>query len=122
MLKFGAQIMLVQAINVTREVGFVTALTAVGGSAAAGFYAMAKRLFSFPIALTGSGLAGLLPGALAQRGPTPGARRTRRYSTRRSSPACRWRWSPARSQPLIGVVLGDTWMPTSDIVLAGSLG
>lgn len=25
-------------------------------------------------------------------------------------------------QPLIQVVLGDTWMPTSDVVLAGSLG
>ena len=25
-------------------------------------------------------------------------------------------------QPLIEVVLGDTWMPTSDVVLAGSLG
>jgi O-antigen/teichoic acid export membrane protein len=121
MLKFGAQVTLVQGINVVQEVGFVTALTAIGGSAAAGFYAMAKRLFSFPIALTGA----------VSRVSFPALSRSRGMRASRAASAALYTTIIAglplalvagAVQPLIQVVLGDTWMPTSDVVLAGSLG
>lgn len=121
MLKFGVQITLVQGINITREVGFVTALTVVGGSATAGFYAMAKRLFSFPIALTGA----------VARVSFPALSRSRGLRAERAAGATLYTAIVAglplalvagAVQPLIQVVLGDTWMPASDIVLAGSLG
>lgn len=121
MIKFGAQVTLVQGINVVQEVGFVTALTAVGGSAAAGFYAMAKRLFSFPIALTGA----------VARVSFPALSRSSNLRASRAANAALYTTIIAglplalvagAVQPLIGVVLGDTWMPTSDVVLAGSLG
>jgi O-antigen/teichoic acid export membrane protein len=121
MLKFGTQIMLVQGINITREVGFVTALTVVGGSATAGFYAMAKRLFSFPIALTGA----------VSRVSFPALSRSRGQRAERAASAALYTaivvglplaLVAGAVEPLIGVVLGNTWMPTSDIVLAGSLG
>ncbi|HEY6550631.1 MAG TPA: oligosaccharide flippase family protein, partial [Solirubrobacterales bacterium] len=121
LLKFGAKVTLVQGINVIQEVGFVTALTAVGGSATAGFYAMAKRLFSFPIALTGA----------VSRVSFPALSRSRGQRESRAASAALYTTIIAglplalvagAVQPLIGVVLGDTWMPTSDVVLAGSLG
>lgn len=121
MLKFGVQVTLVQGINVLREVGFVTALTAVGGSAAAGFYAMAKRLFSFPIALTGA----------VSRVSFPALSRSRGLRSERAASAALYSaivvglplaLVAGAVEPLIQVVLGDTWMPASDVVLAGSLG
>jgi O-antigen/teichoic acid export membrane protein len=121
MLKFGAQITLVQAINVMQEVGFVAALTAVGGSAAAGFYAMAKRLFSFPIALTGAVARVSFPALSRSEGFRPSrAARAALYTT--IVAGLPLALVAGAVQPLIGVVLGDTWMPTSDVVLAGSLG
>jgi lipopolysaccharide exporter len=121
MIRFGARVTLVYSINIGREVGFVVVLTAVGGSAAAGFYAMAKRLFSFPIALTG---------AIA-RVSFPALSRSSGQRASRAAGAALYATIVAglplalvagAVQPLIGVVLGDTWMPTSDVVLAGSLG
>jgi len=121
MLKFGAQITLVQAINVMQEVGFVAALTAVGGSASAGFYAMAKRLFSFPIALTGAVARVSFPALSRSQGLRPSrAARAALYTT--IVAGLPLALVAGAVQPLIGVVLGDTWMPTSDVVLAGSLG
>lgn len=121
MLRFGAQITLVQAINVMQEVGFVTALTAVGGSASAGFYAMAKRLFSFPIALTGAVSRVSFPALSRSHGLRPGrAAKAALYTT--IIAGLPLALVAGAVQPLIGVVLGDTWMPTSDVVLAGSLG
>jgi O-antigen/teichoic acid export membrane protein len=120
-LRFGAQITLVQAINVVQEVGFVAALTAVGGSATAGFYAMAKRLFSFPIALTGAVSRVSFPALSRSQGRRPSrAARAALYAT--IVAGLPLALVAGAVQPLIGVVLGDTWMPTSDIVLAGSLG
>jgi lipopolysaccharide exporter len=121
MLKFGAQVTLVQGINVLRDVGFVAVLIGVGGSTTAGFYAMAKRLFSFPIALTGA----------VSRVSFPALSRSRGLRESRAASAALYTAIVAglplalvagAVQPLIGVVLGDTWMPTTDIVLAGSLG
>ncbi|HMC50451.1 MAG TPA: oligosaccharide flippase family protein [Solirubrobacterales bacterium] len=121
MLKFGAQITLVQAINVMQEVGFVAALTAVGGSASAGFYAMAKRLFSFPIALTGAVARVSFPALSRSQGLRPSrAARAALYTT--IVAGLPLALVAGAVQPLIGVVLGDAWMPTSDVVLAGSLG
>jgi lipopolysaccharide exporter len=121
MLRFGVQITAVQGMNVAREVGFVAVLTAVGGSASAGFYAMAKRLFSFPIALTGA----------VARVSFPALSRSRDQREARTASATLYTAIVAglplalvagAVQPLIQIVLGDTWMPTADIVLAGSLG
>jgi lipopolysaccharide exporter len=121
MRKFGAQVTLVQGINVAQEVGFVTALTAVGGSAAAGFYAMARRLFSFPIALTGAVSRVSFPALSRSHGPRAGhAASVALYTT--IVAGLPLALVAGAVQPLIGVVLGDTWMPTSDVVLAGSLG
>lgn len=121
MLNFGVQITLVQGINIGREVGFVTALTAVGGATTAGFYAMAKRLFSFPIALTGA----------VARVSFPALSRSQGMRAERAANAAVYTALVASLplalvagaiEPLIEVVLGSTWMPTSEIVLAGSLG
>lgn len=121
LLKFGSQITLVQGINVLQEVGFVTVLTAVGGSAAAGFYAMAKRLFSFPIALTGAVLRVSFP-ALSRSGGLRAGRAASAALYTAVIAGLPLALVAGAVQPLIHVVLGDDWMPTSDIVLAGSLG
>lgn len=120
-LKFGVKITLIQGMNVAQEVGFVAALTAVGGSTSAGFYAMARRLFSFPIALTGA----------VSRVSFPALSRSRGQRESRAASATLYTAIIAglplalvagAVQPFIAVVLGDQWLPTSDVVLAGSLG
>ena len=121
MLRFGVQVTIVQGINVIREVGFVAALTAIGGSATAGFYAMAKRLFSFPIALTGA----------VARVSFPALSRSTGMRAERAASAALYSAMIAglplalvagAVDPLIQVVLGDAWVPTADVVIAGSLG
>jgi lipopolysaccharide exporter len=121
LLKFGAQMTAVQGINVLREVGFVALLTAVGGSATAGFYAMAKRLFSFPIALTGAVSRVSFPALSRSRGMRAGRAASATVYTAIIA-ALPLALVAGGVQPLIHVVLGDEWMPTADVVLAGSLG
>jgi O-antigen/teichoic acid export membrane protein len=111
----------VQGINVLREVGFVALLTAVGGSATAGFYAMAKRLFSFPIALTGAVSRVSFP-ALSRSGGMRAGRAASATVYTAIVAALPLALVAGGVQPLIHVVLGDEWMPTADVVLAGSLG
>ena len=121
MFKFGARVTLVYGISIGREIGFVALLTAVGGSAATGFYAMAKRLFSFPIALTGAITRVSFP-ALSRSGGQRASRAAGAAIYATIVAGLPLALVAGAVQPLIGVVLGDTWMPTSDVVLAGSLG
>jgi O-antigen/teichoic acid export membrane protein len=121
MFKFGARVTLVYGINIGREIGFVVVLTAVGGSAVTGFYAMATRLFSFPIALAGAIARVSFPALSRSSGKREGrAASAAVYAT--IVAGLPLALVAGAVQPLIGVVLGDTWMPTSDVVLAGSLG
>lgn len=121
MLGFGVQVTAVQGINVAQEVGFVLVITATGGTAAAGFYTMAKRLFSFPIALTSAVSRVSFPALSRSSGPR-GSRAASAaiYST--IVAGLPLALVAGAVQPLIQILLGDTWIPTSDVILAGSLG
>jgi PST family polysaccharide transporter len=118
---FGLQVSLLQGVYLVRELGFVTLVAGIGGTSAAGFYAMGKRLFSFPIALTSA------VGRVAF--PTLSREPERRYE--RAAKAAGYTAIAAglplalvagSIQPLIDVVLGSEWQPTADVVLFGSLG
>jgi PST family polysaccharide transporter len=121
LIGFGAQVSVLQGVYLIRELGFVSLVAAVGGVGAAGFYAMAKRLFSFPIALTSA----------VARVSFPALSREPRLRHERAAKAAAYTAIAAglplalvagAIQPLIGVVLGDEWKPTADVVLYGSLG
>lgn len=121
LIRFGLQISLIQGVNLARELAFVGILTAAGGTAVAGFYAMAKRLFSFPIALTSAVFRVSFP-ALS-RDATLRPERAAKVSTYTAIAAgLPLALVAGAASPLIGVVLGDEWLPTTDIVLIGSLG
>ncbi len=118
---FGVRISLLQGVFLLRELGFVSILAAVGGAPLAGFYAMAKRLFSFPIALT-SAVARVSFPALS-REPQLRPQRTAQIAAFTAIAAgLPLALVAGAAQPLISVVLGDEWLPTTDIVLVGSLG
>ena len=81
---------------------------------------MAKRLFSFPIALTSA----------VARVSFPALSRDAELRPRRAAQIATYTAIAAglplalvagAAQPFIAVVLGDEWLPTSDIVLIGSL-
>ena len=79
-----------------RDLGFVTIVGAVGGAPVAGFYAMAKRLFSFPTALAAAVARVTFP-ALSKSDRERPQRRPVSSPRSPSSAACRSPWSPERS-------------------------
>ena len=118
---FGIRMSVLQGVYLIRELGFVGLLAAIGGAPVAGYYAMAKRLFSFPIALTSA----------VARVSFPTLTRDAELRPRRTAEIAAFTALAAglplalvagAAQPLIAVVLGDEWLPTTDIVLIGSLG
>lgn len=117
---YGLRVSVLQGVNLGRELGFVVIVAAVGGSAAAGFYGMAKRLFSFPIALTSAVFRVSFPALSrdAEKRPARAAKVTAYTAIAAGLPLA---LVAGAIQPLISVVLGDEWMPTADIVLVGSL-
>lgn len=121
LIGFGLQISLIQGVNLARELGFVSILAAVGGTPVAGFYAMAKRLFSFPIALTSAVFRVSFPTLSRDAELRPG--RAVRVATYTAIAAgLPLALVAGAASPLIGVMLGEEWLPTADIVLIGSLG
>lgn len=118
---FGVRVSILQGIYLLRELGFISIVAAVGGAPVAGFYAMAKRLFSFPIALTSAVFRVSYPALSRDAGlrPQRAARITTYTAIAAGLPLA---LVAGAAQPLIGVVLGPEWLPTADIVLVGSLG
>lgn len=117
---FGLRVGALQGVYLSRELGFVVIVAAVGGTAVAGFYGMAKRLFSFPIALTSAVFRVSFPALSrdAEQRPRRAAKVAVYTALAAGLPLA---LVAGAIQPLISVVLGDEWLPTSDIVLVGSL-
>ncbi len=121
LIGFGLRVTALQGVYLMRDLGFVAIVASVGGTAAAGFYAMAKRLFSFPVALSSA----------VARVAFPALSREPELRSRRAAGAVAYTAIAAglplalvagAIEPLIEVVLGDRWRPTVDVVLVGSLG
>ena len=118
---FGLQVSVLQGVYLVRELGFVGLIAAVGGTSSAGFYAMAKRLFSFPIALTSAVARVSFP--TLSREPELRPQRAAKVAAYTAIVAgLPLALVAGAIQPLIAVVLGDAWKPTADVVLLGSLG
>jgi PST family polysaccharide transporter len=118
---FGVRISAMQGTFLIRELGFVGLITAIAGAPVAGFYAMAKRLFSFPIAF--SSAVGRVAFPALSRDPDLRPHRAIKLTLYTATLAALPLALVAGTiQPLIAVVLGSEWAPTADIVLAGSLG
>jgi PST family polysaccharide transporter len=118
---FGLRVSLLQGVALTKELGFVTLIAAIGGTATAGFYGMAKRLFSFPIALTSAVGRVALP-ALSRDRERSAARAAQIIALTALVAGLPLALVAGAAQPLITVLLGSEWLPTTDIVLLGSLG
>lgn len=118
---FGARVTVLQGVYVVKDLGFVALVAAIGGTAVAGFYAMAKRLFSFPTALTFAVGRVSLPALSRSRDNRArnAARMTGLTATAAGLPLA---LVAGPAQPLISVLLGDEWLPATDIVLWGSIG
>lgn len=119
--RFGLRASVLRMAMLARELGFVTLLTAIGGTATAGFYAMATRLFAFPTALASAVQRVSFP-ALARsvEGRAPRAARTAILSAVAASLPLAL--IAGASQAIVTVLLGDRWLATVDIVLIGAAG
>ena len=87
----------------------------------AGFYGMAKRLFSFPTALAAAVAAGDAAQPSASRASERPERAARMLGQIALVCGLPLALVAGAIQPLIEVVLGPEWLPTADIVLYGSL-
>ena len=120
LIGFGSRVSALGVLYLGRDLGYVTVIGAVGGAPMAGFYGMAKRLFSFPTALAAAVARVMLP-TLSQSGEERPARTGRMLGQIALICGLPLALVAGAIQPFIGVVLGSEWMPTSEIVLYGSL-
>lgn len=120
LISFGVRVSVLQGIYLLRELGFVGIVAAVGGAPVAGYYAMAKRLFSFPIALS-SAVGRVAFPALSRDLELRPQRAARIAAYTAIIAGLPLALVAGAAQPFISVVLGDEWLPTTDIVLIGSL-
>jgi lipopolysaccharide exporter len=120
LIGFGSRVSMLGMLYLGRDLGFVTVIGALGGAPMAGFYAMAKRLFSFPTALAAAVSRVTLPALSQSSGqrPSRAARMPGQIALVCGLPLALVAGSV---RPLIQVLLGPAWLPTTDIVLFGSL-
>lgn len=116
---FGSRVSALGVLYLGRDLGYVALIGALGGASMAGFYAMAKRLFSFPTALAAAVARVMLP-ALSQSGEERPMRAARMLGQIALVCGLPLALVAGAVQPLIDVVLGPEWIPTSEIVLYGS--
>lgn len=120
LIGFGSRVSALGMLYLGRDLGYVTLIGAIGGAPMAGFYGMAKRLFSFPTALAAAVARVMLP-ALSQSGAERPARAARMLGQIALICGLPLALVAGAIQPFIDVVLGPEWLPTTDIVLYGSL-
>jgi O-antigen/teichoic acid export membrane protein len=118
---FGLRVSVLQGVFLLKELGFVVLIAAIGGTATAGFYARAKRLFSFPIALSSAVVRVSFPALSKDQEQSP------RRAARIAAMTALFAGLPlalvaGAAQPLVVVLLGANWLPTTDIVVWGSVG
>jgi lipopolysaccharide exporter len=120
LVDFGSRVSALGVLYLGRDLGFVAVIGAIGGAPAAGFYAMAKRLFSFPTALASAVSRVTFPALtkVSEERPQRAAQVVSQIGLVCGLPLA---LVAGAIQPLIVVVLGDEWLPTTDIVLIGSL-
>ena len=122
LIRFGLGLTALQTVNLSGALAFVSALTAVGGASLAGFYALAQRLFAFPIALTAALQRVSFP-ALSRGAETERARRAGRAAVVCSVVVgLPLALLVGAADPLIEVLFGDEWLPVADLVVLGSVG
>lgn len=120
LIGFGSRVSALGVLYLGRDLGYVTVIGAIGGAPMAGFYGMAKRLFSFPTALAAAVARVMLP-TLSQSGEERPARTGRMLGQIALICGLPLALVAGAIQPFIEVVLGSEWLPTSEIVLYGSL-
>lgn len=120
LIGFGSRVSVLGMLHLGRDLGYVTIIGAVGGAPMAGFYGIAKRLFSFPTALSAAVTRVMLP-TLSQSGEERLDRTARMVVQTTLICGLPLALVAGAVQPLISVVLGDQWLPTTDIVIYGSL-
>jgi PST family polysaccharide transporter len=120
LIGFGGKVSALGILYLGRDLGYVTLVSAIGGAPMAGFYGMSKRLFSFPTALAAAVARVMLP-TLSQSGGERLHRAARMLGQVALVCGLPLALVAGGIQPLIRIVLGPEWLPTSDIVLYGSL-
>jgi PST family polysaccharide transporter len=118
---FGTRVSVFSVLALGREFGFVTLVTALGGTALAGFYAMGIRLFSFPIALASAVQRVTFP-ALSRTPEERGPRAARGAVLAAMLAGLPLAIVAGSSHALVASLLGERWLPTVDIVLIAAAG
>lgn len=119
--RFGVRASALQIAALARGLGFVTLITAIADTATTGFYSMASRLFAFPTALASAVQRVTFPALSRSAADRPrlAARAASLSAVLASLPLALLAGS---SHTLVAVLLGARWLPTVDIILAGSPG
>lgn len=117
---FGGQVGAMGMFHLGKDLGFVSLIGGLSSTVMAGYFGMAKRLFSFPIALSGAVARVSLPTFSKDR--ATGAAKTGNMMGQLSL-VCGFSLVAVLAclDPIISIVLSDKWLPITDIVIYGSL-
>ena len=120
--RFGLQVTAIWPLNLVRELAFASSLVAIGGRPLAGYYSMSLRIFSIPAAIL-SAVQRVAFVALA-RGSSEGRARRAAEAAGVTSVAVGLVLALAVGalHPAIGVLFGEKWQPTANVVFAASAG
>lgn len=120
MLGFGSRVGILGMLVLGREVGFVTLVGSFGGATMAGYFGMAKRLFSFSTAMSAAVSRVAFP-ALSKSDDDREHKTASIISQLGVASSLPLALIAGSAEPLVGVVLGAQWLPTADVILAGAL-
>jgi O-antigen/teichoic acid export membrane protein len=120
---FGLQVGAFQSATIVRELGFVALLAALGGQALAGFYGMARRLFSLPFAaMTALQRVGLPALAQLPRGRTRARQTAKAVAVGSLAVGLPMALIAGAADPLVSVAFGPRWLPAADLTVLASAG
>ncbi len=120
---FGLQIGALQTATIVRELGLIGLLAAIGGPALAGFYGMARRLFSLPFAA----MAALQRVGMTALARLPeGGERTRQTANAVAvgmlAVGLPMALIAGAAEPLVAFAFGSRWLPAAHMTAIASPG
>ena len=118
---FGLRASILKTASLVRGLLFVTLVAALGGTATAGFYGMATRLFAFPAALASAVQRVAFP-ALSRSDEERPRRAMRAAGLSAVLASLALALLAGASHSLVTVLLGERWLPTVDLMLASAPG
>jgi len=120
---FGLQVGALQTATIVRELGLIALLAGIGGSAMAGFYGMARRLFSLPFAaMAALQRVGMTALAKLPRGPERTRQTANAVAVGMLAVGLPMALIAGAAEPMVSFAFGHRWLPAAHMAVIASAG